>query len=199
MPTQTHPTIAIREATDDDISYCAELRAAYTTDAVWQLQRNGETAWSKHAAGHAPLMHGTPMLNFHLQQVRLPRTRRLLLPSAAVPLEDAWNAADLRLVALHNDNPCGYLLIQVLPDQQQGMINRLVVDEWLRRKKLGRSLVRAARAWARLEELNGLTAHVPVRNVGGVAFYQHCGFHLSGLLERFYPTHENALLLSRAV
>jgi ribosomal protein S18 acetylase RimI-like enzyme len=44
-----------------------------------------------------------------------------------------------------------------------------------------------------------LTAHAPLRNVPGITFYQRCGFHISGVIEHFYPTREDGLLLSQGL
>lgn len=189
--------VAIREAQAEDLPQCAALHAIYVTWAAWQLNPAKDAAWFRSAAGPttAPDM---PMLNFHLQQVRLPRQRALMLPSSAVPLAEVWHTYHTRLVAEDDDaRLCGYLLIQLLPDQQQAWIARLLVDVSQRGQGIGKALIRAARVWGRAQPVLSLTAHAPLRNVPGIAFYQRCGFTICGLLEHFYPTREDSLLLSR--
>jgi ribosomal protein S18 acetylase RimI-like enzyme len=53
----------------------------------------------------------------------------------------------------------------------------------------------AARQWAQKRNLIALLAHAPGRNVPGIEFYQQRGFRISGFLEHFYPTREDALFL----
>lgn len=168
---------------------------------------------------------GMPLLSFHVQQVRLHQQRTLKLPSARVPLADVWQQCAARLVALADDAavpaapppeptapatanvlppppatpPAGYLLVKTLTDQNQGMIERLLVDMPARRQGIGTALVRAARHWARAQGLGALVAHAPLRNVPGITFYQHLGFRICGVIEHFYITNEDAMLLVRSV
>jgi ribosomal-protein-alanine N-acetyltransferase len=118
-----------------------------------------------------------------------------------------WNSYEGKLVAMVRDDdntesaerPGGYLLLQILTDQQQTLIARLLIDQAARRQGIGTALIGAARAWAAKRGLTSLLAHVPLRNVPGVEFYQRCGFHVCGISEQFYPTREDALLLMRRV
>ncbi len=187
--------IIVREALLEDLPACAALRASYTTRETWQLTVERSPVYQEVA----------PLLNVRMQQVRLPRSLVLTLPSAGVPLDTVWESYSARLVATaapSDDTPpplLGYLMLQLLPDQQQAWIARLLVDAPARGKGVGRVLIRAARSWAAAQGLSSLLAHVPLRNVGGGLFYQRCGFRICGLSEHFYPTREDALLLASAV
>ncbi|NJN66498.1 MAG: GNAT family N-acetyltransferase [Chloroflexaceae bacterium] len=210
----------IREARMEDIAACAALQASYATQAVWQVRREGDPR----EAGE--VTQGGPLISLLVQQVRLPQKRLIPLPSAMTPLERVWECFDARLVAvddegdeapddaLHEhqvskpggplgDEPPvlshvrGVALLQVLPDQQQAMIARLLVDQPARGQGTGTALLRAARRWAAAEGFVALLAHVPLRNVPGIAFYLRRGFRVCGLHEHFYPTREDALLLVR--
>lgn len=181
--------ITIREAETEDLEGCASMRASYTTRSSWQITTDGEALRTSDVAPAGVV------LSFHLQQVRLPQTRELRLPSAATPLTDAWNGYDGRLVALLNDTLCGYLLLQTITEQRQGMIARLLVEEQVRGLGVGKALVQSARGWATTRGVISLLAHAPLRNVSGIHFYQRCGFHVCGLCQQFYPTREDALLL----
>lgn len=187
--------ITIREAHSEDLSVCAALRATYTTRDAWQIVAESDLARS---TGH---MQGMPWLHFRVQQTRLPRTLVLRLPSAVVPLTDVWHSYAARFVAVLDEHPdpLGYLLLQALPDQRQSLIARFVVDPVARGKGIGSALIRAARAWTRMQRFVALLGHAPLRNVPGVQFYQHRGFRISGLSEHFYPTREDALLLVQLV
>jgi GNAT superfamily N-acetyltransferase len=191
--------IAIREASDDDMPLCDALQAVYTTDTVWQFMPGANPSGKRNPSGALLDAQGLPLLQFRLQQVRLPRKRTLRLPSAAVPLNDTWNDYTARLVAMVDTRLCGFVCLHLLPDQRQAIIARLLVESLLRRKGIGRALLRAALAWAGERGLVALTGHTPLRNVPGISFYQHCGFRFSGLIEHFYPTREDALLLARPV
>jgi GNAT superfamily N-acetyltransferase len=190
-------TGSIYEAEYADLPLCAALRPVYTTDSVHRMHFYNELAWQRKVAGSADI--DGPVLSFMLEKVRLPRKRAIMLPSSTVPLAEVWNTCQARLLVANDHQVAGYLLMRVLPEQQQGWIVRLLVDVPARRKGVGRMLVRAARAWARSRGLVSITAHTPLRNVPGTLFYQHCGFRISGLAEQFYPTREDSLLLSQMV
>ncbi|NJP05441.1 MAG: GNAT family N-acetyltransferase [Chloroflexaceae bacterium] len=89
----------------------------------------------------------------------------------------------------------GLYLFAVLADQRQARIARLLVDLSARRQGIGSALLRTARLWAHNTGCMALQGHVPLRNVPGIRFYQHRGLSICGLIERFYPTLEDALLL----
>ncbi len=199
MRSRAEPGIIVREAGPDDLEPCAAIRPVYTTGAVWQVRRDADTLQAASSSRQAATTYSLPTMRFTLQQARLPQARSLLLPSSTVPLTESWHQASARFVAIQDEQVCGYVLLQTLPDQQQGWIGRLLVDTQARRQGAGRALVRAARNRALARDLAALTAHVPVRNVAGVEFYQRCGFVVCGLIEHFYPTREGALMLSRAL
>jgi len=185
--------IAIREATTEDIAPCVAIIATYTTRFAWQVTLAGNpNRYGRHAEGDAHM-------SFHLQQVRLPKTRVLRLPSSLTPLETIWERYAARFVALDDDGFAGYLLLQHLPDLRQALIARLLVDEPVRGKGAGTALLQAAQAWAMNRGVHALLAHAPLRNVPGIVFYQRRGFRICGLSERFYPTREDALLLGQTL
>jgi GNAT superfamily N-acetyltransferase len=185
--------ITIREATTEDIAQCVAITATYTTRFAWQVTLAGNpNRYDRHAEGDAHV-------SYHLQQVRLPKSRVLRLPSSLTPLETIWERYAARFVALDDDGFAGYLLLQDLPDQRQALIARLLVDEPVRGKGAGTGLLQAAQAWAINQGVHALLAHAPLRNVPGIAFYQRRGFRMCGLSERFYPTREDALLLGQTI
>lgn len=187
--------IHIREAQPEDLTACVALKPTYTTRMVCQITQEG-----------GPLLrYDTPdkigsLLSFHLQQVRLPRKQVIKLPSSVVSLERVWEGVGARFVAMRDDEHlCGYVLLHILPDQQQAWVARLLVEEAERGKGAGTKLLRTARTWALEQELSSLVAHVPLRNVPGMTFYERRGFRICGLSKLFYPTREDALLLEIGV
>lgn len=202
--------ITIREASIEDREGCAAIQALYTTRSAWQIMSEGDPERM-----NIPQNQGMSLLTFYIRQVRLPQTRVLRLPSALTPLERVWDQYDARLVAVEEPAPAeihneedkkaapevikGYLLLDVLHDQQQGIIKRLLVDRAARGRGAGKALVRAARAWAMRQGLETLMAQVPMRNVPGIEFYQKRGFRICGLCQHFYPTREDALFLVQTV
>lgn len=187
--------ITVREAENEDLPACAELQPLYTTRTVWRMVQEGEPGPT--ATGGEEI----PTLALYLQQVRLPQSRVLRLPSSLVPLDRSWEKAEARFVALHEEDEhiCGYLLLRLLPEQCQAMISRFLVDAPERGQGVGKGLLRAARAWAASEGEISLLAHAPLRNVPGIVFYQRRGFRICGLSQHFYPTREDALLLRKTV
>jgi ribosomal protein S18 acetylase RimI-like enzyme len=184
--------IMVREAENDDVPACAALQPLYTTRTVWRMVQEGETGPTRGEE--------IPALSLYLQQVRLPQSRVLRLPSSLVPLERVWDSAGTRFVAVQDDEHiCGYLLLRLLPDQCLVMVSRFLVDAPARGQGAGKALLRAARAWAASEGEISLLAHAPLRNVPGIGFYQRRGFRICGLSQHFYPTREDALLLRQNV
>src|SRR5262245_49063904 len=147
--------ITIRPAEQEDLESCAALEATYTTRTAWQLTLEGD------AGRNGPL-------SMQLQQVRLPRTLVLALPSASIPLQQAWAGCSAAFVAYESEQLCGYTLLQSLPDQHQALLARLLVDAPVRGKGVGTALVREARGWASQEGFVRLLAHAPLRNTGGI-------------------------------
>lgn len=182
-----------------DLAACAALSATYQTSEAWQVVPAGEAPWQASTVPRPVQTGSMPSLSFQLQRVRLPRTRTVKLPWEIVPLADTWAGYALRLIAEMDDELCGYLCVQTVADQQHAVIARLLVAPDQRRKGVGTALVRALRAWSRYEGLVSLRAHVPLRNVPGLTFYQRCGFRISGFAAHYYPTNEDALLLSQKV
>ncbi len=184
--------IAVREAEEEDLAACASLPETYTTSAAYQITREGDPL--------APTPPAGALLSFHIQQIRLPRKRVLPLPSTLTPLDHVWDDYDLRLVAVPDDTViCGYALVQIVPDQHQALIWRLLVDPDTRAKGAGTALLRTARSWAHDQGLLALLLYIPLRNVPGIAFCQRRSFHICGVSEFFYPTREGALLLRQDV
>src|SRR5262249_51157919 len=143
--------LVIRPAEPDDLDACAAIGATYTTRTAWQLTLDGD-----------PVRDGP--LTLSLQQVRLPRTLTLALPSASASLQIAWESSRAHFVACYDDLVCGYMLLHDLPDQGQALLARLLVDMAARGKGAGTALVRAARAWGAEQGLVRLLAHAPLRN-----------------------------------
>ncbi len=176
--------VTVRAAEPEDLEVCLSFPATYTTRVAWQLAIDGD-----------PSRNGP--LHMSLQQMRLPRLLTLTLPSALIPLQATWDMQDLILLALDNEVACGYLCLQLLPDQGQGLITRLLVNPPSRGKGAGTALVRTALGWASAQGLMRLLAYTPLRNTPGSTFYQQRGFRICGISEHFYPTREDALLLER--
>lgn len=187
--------LVIREAETPDLARCLEVRPSYTTSATWQVVLEGDpTRRSTYARGEA-------FLPFQLRQTRLPRPCQLTLPAPAIPLAEAWPHYNLRLVALDlldasgTSLLLGYLLLNLFFDQGQAQIARFLVAPESRGHGVGKALLTTARQWAQERGLIALLAHAPGRNVPGIEFYQQRGFRISGFLEHFYPTREDALFL----
>ena len=178
--------VTVRTAEAEDCDICASLGATYSTRMTWQLTPDGD------ASRNGPL-------HLALQQVRLPRLLTLTLPTALIALPDVWSRYDLILIAQDEDDICGFMCVQALPDLNQALVARLLVDASKRGKGAGSALVRAAIGWAASQNLLRVLAHVPLRNTPGSEFYQRRGFRICGVSEHFYPTREDALLLERWV
>lgn len=173
--------LTIREADPRDAVRCAALPARYTTREVWQVLPARDAR--------------TDMVHYAMQLARLPRARTLAMPPASVPLAACWNTYALRLVAERDDLLCGFLTLHVQPERQRATLAHLLVAAAVQGQGIGSLLLGTARTWSGQQQLRGMDAYIPPRNVPGMRFLARHGFRRCGFIEHYYTSGEDALVL----
>jgi ribosomal protein S18 acetylase RimI-like enzyme len=166
-----------------DLNFCYQLKAAYTTDYVWQMQ----TRENKRT------------IDVRFDTVRLPRPMRVEYPRSPDELIEHWQQDGCFLVARSmKDELVGFL--DAHPRSWQGLlwVSNLVIDQQYRRQGFGTMLLRAASRWALEQNLRQITLEIQTKNHPAISFAQKHGFQFCGYNERYYPNGDIALFFSRS-
>ena len=167
--------LAVRPATDSDLSVLSRLDLTYPTDRVLALERSGESPQHTFA------------FRWHSRE-----------PGTAVPyqyteekLRDARSRVDLFLTAELDGQPVGLLIVIVPPRADDGEITDLAIDRPHRRRGAGHALIDAALEFARSRSLRALWVEPRADNAEAVEFYLSLGFRLSGFNDRMHSNRDH--------
>ncbi len=184
MSTLRRSQFVVRQAQSEaDLIACSQLDHTYTTGHVWQvdLREDGdETA-------------------VRFRVVHLPRTIRVSYPRDRETLLRAWTDRDCFLVATVDDAILGYVNMRVEGPGGKGWVHDLVVDQRVRRRKIGSALMEQALRWARLHDLTHLTLDVQTKNYPALSFIRAHGFAFHGFNDHYYANQDIALFFGRSV
>jgi ribosomal protein S18 acetylase RimI-like enzyme len=167
-----------------DLNLCYQLKMAYTTDYVWQMQtrESGRT------------------IDVRFDTVRLPRPMRVDYPRSPDELMLHWQQDGCFLVVRDaNDDVIGFLDGWPRPWQNLLWISNLVIDQAYRRQGYGSRLLKSARRWAMEQDLARLMLEIQTKNHPAISYAQKHGFQFCGYNERYNPNGEIALFLSLSV
>jgi ribosomal protein S18 acetylase RimI-like enzyme len=183
MSTLKRNQFVVRQASDADLVACSQLDHTYTTSHVWQvdLREEGDETSVRFRVAHLP------------REVRVsyPRDRQTLLQS--------WQTRDCFLVAATGDIILGYVNMRWDAPSRRGWIHDLVVDQRVRRRKIGSALLEQALRWARLHEVAYVTLDLQTKNYPALCFAQAHGFAFCGFNDHYYLNRDIALFFGRAV
>ena len=87
---------------------------------------------------------------------------------------EGW--ADAVFVVDDDGQPTGYVTVHLKPEVRWGSIGLIGVDESVRRRGLGRQLVRGAVAWSYEQGMREVWVTTQLRNVPAVRTFEVCGF-----------------------
>lgn len=177
---QSAPLI-VRDGLSDDWEACLHIDPAYSTEHVWQMERDAEPG----------------RVGVTFRTVRLPRPMRVVAARDADAIRQAWAQRDCFLVALVGGQVRGYLTMQVDMDHYNGWVRDFTVDAAWRRRGIGGALLKAARQWAREHRLSHVTIETQTKNYPAIRFCEKYGLAFSGFNDNYYPNQDIALFFAQ--
>jgi GNAT superfamily N-acetyltransferase len=170
------PEIAIRPIEEADLPFLMGLEHSCQTLAVWQLDRVVE----EHRWGGA----------FRL--ARRPRPVHVEYPQRVADLPQRWQAADLALTALFQNQPVAYVTLKQRREADVFWVEDLVTRLDLRRQGIATALLLACRSWALQGGGKAMAMEVPAKNVPMIELASQLGYVFSGYREAYYANQEIA-------
>lgn len=176
-------SLVIRDAIDEDVEVCLAMDHAYTTEHVWQMEMNDDNE----------------RVSMTFRTVRLPRPMRVVYPRNPNLLRAAWQRRDCFMVALIDEQVRGYLNMRVDVAHGNARVMDLAVEPDWRRQGIGGALLKAARLWAREQNLSRLIVETQTKNYPGICFCQKYGLAFCGFNDQYYPNQDIALFFGQRV
>ena len=184
MSTLKRSQFVVRQAhSEADFIACSQLDHTYMTGHVWQVDMREESDET----------------SVRFRVVHLPRTVRVSYPRDRQTQVQSWQARDCFLVATANDVVLGYVNMRGDSPGTSGWIHELVVDQQVRRLKIGSALLEQALRWARLHDVGYVTLDLQTKNYPALCFVQAHGFVFCGFNDHYYANQDIALFFGRAV
>ncbi len=176
-------SLVIRDAVEADLEACLKIDHAFTTNYVWQMERQDDGA--------------QVMTTFHT--VRLPRPMRVVYPRDPALLSTAWKRRDCFLVATVDAQVFGYLNMRADLAHANGWVMDVAVAPAWRCHGVGGVLLKAARVWAREQNLMRLMVETQTKNYPGIRFCQKYGLVFCGYNDQYYPNQDIALFFGQRI
>jgi ribosomal protein S18 acetylase RimI-like enzyme len=173
----------VRPATLADLNACLSLDHASVTDHVWQMKAH----------------ESETRVGVTFDVVRLPRRMQTEYPRNLEQLVEDWQRGEGFLAADVDGEVRGYVDMLVEPWQQMGRIVNLAVEREHRRHRIGTTLLRHTRQWAREQGLKTILAETTTKNYPAICFYQKLGFRFCGFNDHYYINQDIALFFVLAL
>jgi ribosomal protein S18 acetylase RimI-like enzyme len=167
-----------------DLSACALIDTAYTTEHVWQI-RTEEKPYEQ------------IVVAFHT--IKLPRSVRARPPRDTDCLVEDWQRGECFLVAEQEGEIQGYLNMIVQPWHSIGWIKDIGVPRKYRRQHIGSDLLRGAFRWAREHNLRSVLLETQTKNYPTICFCRKHGFVFCGFNDQYYPNQDIAVFFARSL
>lgn len=173
----------VKEATEADLQACLRLDHSVASEYAWQIEA-----------------HDIPgRMQYSFGQVRLPRESTVTVAQSAEALAAALDDHHCLLVAREGERVLGYINMRLDLGCSMGWIHQLVVDNDVRRRKVGSALLNEARTFARKKNLQRMTVEVQTKNVVGINFLQQFGFGFCGFHDRYYNNQDIVLFFEASL
>lgn len=172
----------IRSMQLDDIPRLALLRPGFQSDTVIEVQRSGtgfEVGWQLREVGREETFDKGQGYDFDAEEQRNVRERLLASDSL---LEVVLSTETQQIV--------GVLDVATEDWRRVAWIWNLMLDQSVRRRGLGRILLRRAIAWAKQLKLRAVMLETQTNNVPACKFYAQMGFQLVGINDAFYTNRD---------
>lgn len=184
MSTLKRNQFVVRQAQSDaDFAACSQLDHTCTTSHVWQVDLREESDET----------------SVRFRVAHLPREVRVTYPRDRQTLLHSWQTRDCFLVATADDVILGYVNMRVDGPSARGWIHDLVVDQRVRRRKIGSALLEQALRWSRMHNIEYVTLDLQTKNYPALCFVRAHGFAFCGFNDHYYANRDIALFFGRAI
>ncbi len=179
-------SFVIRDGLQRDIPQCLAIDSAYTTDYVWQM-----SIQHKSAENHQILF----------KTEHLPREMHVTYVKDERRLKLALTAEQCFLVAIGKEEPTllGYLVMWQIPAHRLAIIQDIVVDRDIRRKRIGTRLLNVAKSWSREKTLTRMHLETQTKNYPAIAFIQNAGFSFCGYNDQYFTNQDIAVFFGQSL
>lgn len=181
---QSQASFYVRTAEADDILICSQFDASYQTSHVWQMNFSADDERSIQCA---------------FTRVKLPRTMPVSSPYTPAETRAILEQSDYVFVAWYRDQIIGYVGGDVEDWRQTVIIRVFTVHPEIRRKGVGKLLLKMVKNAAQQYRCKYLAVTVQTKNYPAIAFAQKRGFVFCGYNDRYYPNGDIALNFSLAL
>lgn len=175
------PQIQIRPINSNDLPILKNIDHSYETTYVWQMERQIE--------------ENQVIIKFN--EIRLPRSIQVEYPHLPQKMQSILSTASIILVAILNDVPTGYVVLQNQLIPNTTMISDLVVSKPLRRQGIATGLILAAQEWALQQHSRRSMIEMQSKNYPAIQLVTRLGFDFCGYQDHYYSNHDIALFFSR--
>ncbi len=177
------PSFEIRPANANDLPRLMALDHSCQSDYVWQLEIRRESN----------------QVTANFREVRLPRSVEVVYPRDPFSLADEWKKRDVVLIALHENEPVGYICAQEEHTAAIAWVTDIVVAPERRRQGMGSAMLIAAQDWALERGVRRLVVEMQSKNQACIRLTQKFGYDFCGYNDQYYPTQDVALFFGRAI
>lgn len=181
----TRPNYLIRDGLLTDIPQCLALQHEYQTDHVWQMR------FQRTDDGY----------QVFFQTERLPRAVEIQYEADENRLKLMAVPDQCFLVAAYKDTSeiLGYLVMWNDRAHGIGCVQDIVVDQPVRRFKIGTHLLKIARQWAQEHQLVQLLIETQTKNYPAIQFCQSAGLTFCGFNDQYFSNRDIAVFFGQSI
>jgi ribosomal protein S18 acetylase RimI-like enzyme len=178
------PEVEIRPAVRSDLPYLIQIEHSYQSLYAWQMDRSNED--------------GQVLINF--RQMRLPRPVKVEFPGSHPLLnEENWSRYQAVLVATMEQVPVGYIGLSDQFVPKVVWITDCAVQENLRRKGIGTTLILAAQEWGAEHGFQRVILEMQSRNHPAIQLARKLGYEFCGYNDHYYANQDIVLFFARSL
>jgi len=175
--------VQIRSMVASDLPRLMGMDHTTLSEYVWQLDLRKE---------NNQIMAG-------FREVRLPRPVGVVYPRNPFGLADEWKKCTEALVAIHKEEPVGYLCLLEQNRSTTTWVTDIVVSPVVRRQGVGSALLNAALTWAESQGNHNIFLEMPSKNYPSIRLAIKLGFEFCGYNDQYYLTQDVALFFGRTL
>lgn len=177
------PEIQIRPAIEADIPHLVSIDHHYTSEYAWQMD----------------LVLDESQMAVNFRQIHLPRSVKVEYPRNPQSMLVDWKKRSGLLVALHKEEPVGYISLMLDIAPVTTWITDLVVVRHLRRQGIASALVLAGQDWARQRRTYRLVLEMQPKNHPAYCLAEKLGFAFCGYNDQYYINHDITLFFAKSL